>query len=793
MRWPKRAPCSDRFSGLRLAGTNGWKPSLHRGIWVLVLAFLILGTTYSVITPLFEASDEMWHYPFVQHLAGGGGLPVQDPANLGPWRQEGCQPPLYYGLAALVTRWVPSDDLPQLPQRNPHADIGLIRRDGNANMVIHTPQEGFPFRGAVLAVHLARGLSVLLGALTVLFTYLAGLEILPRRPELALAAAAVAAFTPMFLFIAGSVNNDNLLVTLSTASFWLLLRQLRLPSGPGRWLLIGAVIGLAALSKVSALALLGPAGLVLAWVAWRRRDWKSFFRDGVCLVGAAALVAGWWYYRNWRLYGDPLGFNVFVAIAGPRFPKPTLRQLLGEWKGFVMAYWGLFGGVNVAAPEWFYNLLNGLAVAALAGLGLGVARRVWQRRLPDADTAFRLGLVAAYPLMLLVSLVRWTLLTIASQGRLIFPAIGCLSFLLVLGLSSLGHTAYCLLRKVARSNTHGNSEGYASRITHYGLAFLAPVVMAALALWTPFGIIRPAYARPPLLTEAELAAIPERLDLSFDGRMELLGYSIETEAVRPGQEVAVTLYWRALAPMEHNYSVFVHLLADNELIIGQRDVYPGCGSFPTTLWQPGDAIADTYIIPVSPTAFSPSHAQVEVGLYRVDTGERLPVYDGSGQAVGDNARFGDLLVRAEPRDGIANPVDYNLGDKVALIGYDMDRTALRAGETLHLTLIWKALAPMDKNYTVFTQVLDPNQNKWGQKDAWPLDGAAPTSAWQAGQVVEDHYEITINPETPAGAYDIQVGMYLGETGRRLPILAPDGRVQDDRILLNRLRVLPAEG
>ena len=824
----------------------------HWGILLLLVAFLALGTVYSVVTPLFEASDELWHYPFVKHLADGGRLPVQDPARPGPWRQEGSQPPLYYWLAGLITRWVPSDDLPEILVRNPHADIGLIKPDGNANMVIHTPREAFPYRGAVLAVHLARGFSVVLGALTVLFTYLIGLEVLPRRPELALAAAAVVAFTPMFLFISGSVNNDNLLVTLSTASVWLILRLvrretsdvLRVPCSvlcrrgpapaPGEapqpaqhacphlaedtqyairntehatrntqhasrltfdvsrltsdvpyagWLLLGAVIGLAALSKVSGLALLPLAALGLAWVAWRRRDWRLFFWGGVCVVGAAALVAGWWYYRNWRLYCDPLGFNVFVAIVGARVPQPTLRQLLGEWQGFVMAYWGFFGGVNVAAPAWFYRLLNGLALAGAGGLIVGGIRWLWQRRPPDPDTALRLGLMAFWPLLVSAALVRWTLMTIASQGRLIFPAIASLSYLMVLG---WGAGVKCETSNVKRQ-TSG-----VSRLTFH-VSRLAPyvpaVVLAVLAVWTPLAVIAPAYAQPPRLTPAEVAAIPNRLDLAFGDSIELLGYRMAPAEVRPGQQVSVTLFWRARAPVPVNYSVFVQLLTENDLIIGQRDVYPGRGSFPTTLWRPGEAFADTYIVPVSATAFSPSQARVVAGLYELQSGARLAVCDGQGRALGDHVRLGDVLVRSEPREGIPNPVYFNLDNRIALVGYDMDRTALRPGETLRLTLFWKALCLLDKNYTVFTHVLGPGDSIWAQKDAWPQDGAAPTSTWQVGQVIRDPYDLTVKPETPGGVYEVEVGMYLGETLERLGVLGSGGHLQDSRILLNRVRVV----
>ena len=131
-------------------------------IWLLVLAFTALASAYSIVTPIFEASDEIWHYPVVQYLAAGRGLPVQTPPDRpGLWKQEASQAPLYYMVAALLTSWVDTSDLSATLRPNPHAAIGTVSPDGNINMAAHDPaREAWPWRGAVLAVHLARLLSV---------------------------------------------------------------------------------------------------------------------------------------------------------------------------------------------------------------------------------------------------------------------------------------------------------------------------------------------------------------------------------------------------------------------------------------------------------------------------------------------------------------------------------------------------------------------------------------------------------------------------------------------------------
>ena len=52
-----------------------------------------------------------------------------------------------------------------------------------------------------------------------------------------------------------------------------------------------------------------------------------------------------------------------------------------------------------------------------------------------------------------------------------------------------------------------------------------------------------------------------------------------------------------------NYSVFVHLLDENEIEKQAQDkgpAYPGRGNLPTTTLAPGQTWAETWIMPVAP-------------------------------------------------------------------------------------------------------------------------------------------------------------------------------------------------
>ncbi|HEY64503.1 MAG TPA: glycosyltransferase family 39 protein [Caldilineae bacterium] len=246
---------------------------------VILLAFLILGTIYSVVNPLFEAPDEVWHYEYVRWLVEGHGLPRPEQVGNAPWHQEGSQPPLYYMLAALVTYPIPTDNAAEVIRYNPHAAMGRADAFGNKNVIVHGRADAWPWRGVALAAHMVRFLSLLMGAATVLCTYGTARTIFPGQRTIAAAAAALVAFNPQFLFLSAAVNNDNLVIACSAAGIWLLVRLLA-QEKPRRYqlVLLGVLLGVAALSKLNGLLLFVPTGLTLSLIAWRRRSFGDLIR-----------------------------------------------------------------------------------------------------------------------------------------------------------------------------------------------------------------------------------------------------------------------------------------------------------------------------------------------------------------------------------------------------------------------------------------------------------------------------------------------------------------------------------
>ena len=152
---------------------------------VIILLYVLLAGVYSFCVPLFEAPDEVWHYGYVYWVAGGNGLPAPDRGDgLAIWAQEGSQPPLYYLAAGLLTRPLTGDlaagDWGRSVRYNPHAAVGEADSFGNRNHLVHGAWDRWPWQGIALGAHAVRLFSILLGVVTVVFTYLIGRCLAPR-------------------------------------------------------------------------------------------------------------------------------------------------------------------------------------------------------------------------------------------------------------------------------------------------------------------------------------------------------------------------------------------------------------------------------------------------------------------------------------------------------------------------------------------------------------------------------------------------------------------------------------
>jgi len=267
-----------------------------------------------------------------------------------------------------------------------------------------------------------------------------------------------------------------------------------------------------------------------------------------------------------------------------------------------------------------------------------------------------------------------------------------------------------------------------------------------------------------------------RMLLSF-GVARLVGYEIDRHTAVPGESVKVTLYWEPLSRITRNLVSYVHVIDRQAKLVAEASAVPGAGRFPTTSWQPGQLITDTYALTISPTVQAPLLASVEAGLFDPQKYQFIQAIDEAGRPAGSVITTVRIVPAAlmSPKPAVA--LDADFGGLISLLGYDL------ASDPPGVVFYWRADAPIKEEYTVFVHVLNGAGQLAGQMDGQPLQGNYPTWSWSTGEVIVDRRAL---PALAPGSYRLLVGWYRVAEGTRLALSDGSG----DSVALNAVVNIP---
>jgi len=448
------------------------------GLWLFALAALN-ACCWALITPVFQAPDEVDHFAYVQSLVERREGPSHDPASpLQRWSSAEFR--ALKDTSFLTDHQVGDSRPPWLAsqQRQYEATISELHPPANdgggyTTSAVHGPIYYLALSPAYLATRhgsvfsqltLMRFSSALIGALVVLFTFLLARELAPHRQWLAVLAALLVAFEPMFGFISGAVNNDVGVNAAAAALELLLIRLVRRGITVPWGLLTGVVLVALPMVKGTGLSLYPVAGLAFAGALWRHHrraelgGWLALVLGAVSMgelsahalsglqpsdaaTGASAITTNTNAVEEaahhipdfaayvWQVFLPRLPFMAphFPAAAEPAYVI------------FIERGWAAFGWFTVFFPAWVYVVIFVVSLLMIP-LGLWAARREWSwvRRhwievllLIAMPTAVILGFEAAY----YTPGVREG---VPEFGRYVFPAIGPLAVLVVGALHAFG-------------------------------------------------------------------------------------------------------------------------------------------------------------------------------------------------------------------------------------------------------------------------------------------------------------------------------------------------------------------
>jgi Dolichyl-phosphate-mannose-protein mannosyltransferase len=451
-------------------------------LWLFAIAALN-ASCWALITPVFQGPDEVDHFAYVQSLVERGRKPVNDPQSM-QLRWSSAEDLALEDADVLTNHQVGDTRAPWLSSQvrayeaqehrlHPHRNDG----GGYTTSATHGPAYYLALAPAYLAtahasifsqLTLMRIASALIGALTVLFTYLLARELAPRRQWLAVLAALLVAYEPMYGFISGIVNNDVGVNATAAALELLLIRLLRrgitIPWG----LLTGAVLIMLPAVKGTGLSLYPVAALVFIAALWRYHRRSDLL--GWAALALAALVVGELSAHvlspafaagsstpgggapsaigtnanavSEALHHIPDFLSYLWQMFLPRLSFMTAHFPASVYPGFVIFIergWGAFGWYDVLFPSWVYSLILAvsLGILALSPWSAWRERRWLSGHMPETlavilmPIAVITGFAAAY-------YTPGTRPVIAEFGRYAFPAIGPIALLVVGALHAFG-------------------------------------------------------------------------------------------------------------------------------------------------------------------------------------------------------------------------------------------------------------------------------------------------------------------------------------------------------------------
>ena len=134
-------------------------------------------------------------------------------------------------------------------------------------------------------------------------------------------------------------------------------------------------------------------------------------------------------------------------------------------------------------------------------------------------------------------------------------------------------------------------------------------------------------------------------DALVNGAIRCVGVEINPPIARPGENVNLTIYWKAVAPISDKLVVFSHVLrADGSWAAG-TDGEPAAGTRPTTSWSVGETIIDKRSIAL-PADLAAGTYTLQAGFVPYeDPNHRLPVTGPNAQPAGDAVWLGTLEVK----------------------------------------------------------------------------------------------------------------------------------------------------
>jgi hypothetical protein len=125
-------------------------------------------------------------------------------------------------------------------------------------------------------------------------------------------------------------------------------------------------------------------------------------------------------------------------------------------------------------------------------------------------------------------------------------------------------------------------------------------------------------------------------DYHLGEAIRLLGYDLAQGQDTGERRLELTLHWQAKQAPSADYTVFVHGVDNDGVLLGQHDGPPRDGAYPTSWWLPDDIVLDQHVFSLSGEGSGDDRVRLRVGMYDRATAARLPAYNEAGERLPDD-------------------------------------------------------------------------------------------------------------------------------------------------------------
>jgi 4-amino-4-deoxy-L-arabinose transferase-like glycosyltransferase len=734
---------------------------------LILLALFAVGVmAHQTALPVMEGNDEVLHTNYVIWLRAHGTLPDRTGYLTNSTRQESGQPPLTYWVAARFMDLLdlPSPDIDLLSELSPARNRWFTppdrwnRRD-NFNQYFHGPGEkAFDNPDVVKMDRAGRWLSLVYGLVAVAGMYGLAREFF-RRERWALLATAFFAFMPQMLYMCAMFSNDASATAFATLALWQTMALLRRGASPLRLAAIGVLVGLAGLSKVSALVVMPGIALAVLFDARNRHlSIRRLLVNWLLLGAAIALVFGPWVVYGWRTFDDPLGLRTHGEAAD----SPSAVKVIEALPELYLSYWAKFGSASIWITPAIYVLFTLTAALSLWGYARAFRRFRWHSL---AGQRILVSAVMVVPALeaLLYWLVKLFPVAFAITGRLIYFVHGPIIAALVGGLLCLSNDLPVRLRLPLRIGT-------------LGPVMLAGLLVAPVVVWS-------SYAEPKMLARDELPAL-KGAAIDYDDTIRFLGYVDDNPRIYDNTLHHVTLCWEVLQPTTQTAVFSFKIFDGTGAEVGGRTSVHGMGHYSASLWEAGDIFCDRVDVPVQGPLDPAQTYDARLVVFDTQAEYQWQATTPEGDALDDPMIY-QLVSPARDMSGSVEAdwqsPDITFPDLARLEGWALDGTP-GPGAALDLTLLWDATSAAPGDWSMFVHLVGPS-TAISLAGSPPRDGAYPTWAWSSGEKIVDTWHLDLPADLPPGAYKVRIGFFDAEQELRLPAEQDGDPVADGDPLL----------